>query len=80
LSEIAPGVMATLALWLIAGDLFGRYLAEFADAYVTYYAGLASVMTALVFLYVTATIFVLGGEINAAIWRARRPQKAPETG
>ena len=30
LSEIAPGMMATLALWLIAGDLFGRYLAEFA--------------------------------------------------
>src|SRR5205085_484936 len=34
--EIAPGVVATLMLWLAGGLLFGRYLAEFADAYVTY--------------------------------------------
>ena len=80
LSEIAPGVIATLILWLVAGALFGRYLAEFADAYVTYYAGMASVMVALVFLYLTASIFLYGGEINAIIKQAREkkaPQPAP---
>jgi membrane protein len=70
-SEIAPGIAATLALWLLGGMLFGRYLAEFPSVYVSYYAGLASVMIALVFLYLTASIFVLGGELNAAIVRAR---------
>jgi membrane protein len=44
---------------------------------VTYYAGLASVMIALVFLYFTAWIFILGGELNAAIARARAGEYAP---
>jgi membrane protein len=35
------------------------------------YAGLASAMIALVFLYWTASIFVFGGELNAAWRRAR---------
>jgi len=71
LAEVWPGILATLALWLACGFLFGRYLATFSSAYVTYYAGLASVMTALVFLYFSAWIFIFGGELNAAITRAR---------
>jgi membrane protein len=72
LIEIAPGIFATLVLWLLAGELFGRYLAEFASTYVTYYAGLASAMIALMFLYLTASIFLYGGELNAMIKHARR--------
>jgi membrane protein len=71
LREIAPGILATLALWLVCGVAFGRYLADFAYTYVTYYAGLASAMIALVFLYITAMVFVYGGELNAAIKRER---------
>jgi membrane protein len=71
LRDIAPGILATLMLWLIAGELFGDYLSGFAHTYVTYYAGLASAMIALVFLYLTASIFIYGGELNAAIMRAR---------
>ena len=71
LLTIAPGIVATLVLWLIAGELFGDYLARFAYTYVTYYAGLASAMVALVFLYVIASIFIWGGELNAAILRWR---------
>src|SRR6476660_8617905 len=74
--EILPGILATLALWLVAGIAFGRYLAEFAITYVTYYAGLASAMIALVFLYWTASIFVYGGALNAAIARPRSPAAA----
>jgi membrane protein len=71
LLDIAPGILATLLLWLAAGEIFGRYLAEFAFTYAYYYAGLASAMIALVFLYLTASIFIYGGELNAAIERAR---------
>jgi membrane protein len=71
LREVWPGILATLALWLIAGFAFGRYLNSFSSAYVTYYAGLASAMTALVFLYFSASIFIYGGELNAAIKRVR---------
>ena len=72
LAEIAPGVIATLVLWIAGGVTFGRYLAEFANNYVTTYAGLASAMIALVFLYLTASIFVYGGELNAEIRKARK--------
>jgi membrane protein len=72
LLDIVPGILATLLLWLIAGEIFGRYLAQFAFTYAYYYAGLASVMIALVFLYLTASIFIYGGELNAAIARARK--------
>ena len=75
--DIAPGIVATLVLWMVAGEVFGRYLAEFAYAYVTYYAGLASAMIALVFLYMTAAIFIYGGELDAAIMRARRDSTRP---
>jgi membrane protein len=67
--------VATLVMWLAGGILFGRYLAEFASTYVTYYAGLASVMMALVFLYLTASIFMYGGELNSALCRPRGPDQ-----
>ena len=76
LLTVTPGIVVTLLLWLIAGELFGDYLARFAYTYVTYYAGLASAMIALVFLYVIATIFIFGGELNAAILRWREYGKA----
>jgi uncharacterized BrkB/YihY/UPF0761 family membrane protein len=41
-------------------------------AVVLVYAGLASVMIALVFLYMIASIFIFGSELNAAILRAKR--------
>jgi membrane protein len=71
LGEIAPGIAATLVLWLVAGAVFGRYLAEYAFAYVSMYAGLASAMVALVFLYVCASIFVFGAELNSTIVKVR---------
>jgi membrane protein len=71
LGGVWPGIAATLVLWLACGYAFGHYLADFAYTYVTYYAGLASAMIALVFLYYSAWIFVYGGELNAAIARVR---------
>ena len=70
IEDVWPGIIATLVLWLACGFAFGRYLSDFSNAYVHYYAGLASAMTALVFLYFTAWIFIYGGELNAAIRRA----------
>jgi membrane protein len=69
--DILPGILVTLALWLITGIAFGRYLADFAFTYSVYYAGLASPMIALAFLYFTASIFIYGGELNATISKMR---------
>ena len=72
LVDLVPGIAATIVLWIVTGVGFGRYLAQFAGTYVSTYAGLASAMVALVFLYWTAAIFVYGGELNDAIRKARR--------
>jgi membrane protein len=71
--QILPGIVFTLAGSLVSGMVFGQYLARFANNYVTMYAGLASVIIALVFLYFIAAIFVYGGELNAAIIKSRLP-------
>lgn len=71
LADIVPGIVVTLMLSLIAGGAFSQYLARFADAYITTYAGLASAMVALAFLYFIAACFVYGGELNAVIIKAR---------
>jgi membrane protein len=71
--QILPGIIFTIVASLISGVVFGQYLARFANNYVTMYAGLASVIIALVFLYFIAAIFVYGGELNAAIIKSRLP-------
>ena len=84
LAQIAPGVALTLLLWLAFGEGFGFYLARFSQNYVTTYAGLASVMIALVFLYVLSAIFIFGGEVNASISATRQrktgAQEVPRAG
>lgn len=72
--QILPGIVFTMVASLISGVVFGQYLARFANNYVTMYAGLASVIIALVFLYFIAAIFVYGGELNAAIIKSRLPR------
>jgi membrane protein len=72
--QILPGIIFTMVASLISGIVFGQYLARFANNYVTMYAGLASVIIALVFLYFIAAIFVYGGELNAAIIKSRLPR------
>ncbi len=71
--QILPGIIFTMAASLVSGIVFGQYLTRFANNYVTMYAGLASVIIALVFLYFIAAIFVYGGELNAAIIKSRLP-------
>jgi membrane protein len=71
--QILPGIVFTLVASIVSGAVFGQYLARFAHNYVTMYAGLASVVIALVFLYFIAAIFVYGGELNAAIIKSQLP-------
>ena len=68
LVDIVPGIIFTLVGWLIGSTVFAAYLDNF-SSYVTTYAGLASIMIAVVFLYIVSMVFILGGELNAAISR-----------
>lgn len=67
--QIAPGVALTFFAWMTFAVAFSAYIGRFAMNYVATYAGLASVMIAIVFLYALAAIFIFGAELNAAIQR-----------
>jgi membrane protein len=69
--DVLPGVTLTFVASIAFGEAFGAYLSEYLRNYISTYAGLASVMIALVYLYWVGLLFVFGGELNASIVRAR---------
>ncbi|KQQ34655.1 ribonuclease BN [Rhizobium sp. Leaf306] len=70
LIDIMPGVALTVLLWTCFGFGFAAYLSTFAN-YAATYAGLASIMIVLIFLYMVGVIFMLGAEFNAALMKYR---------
>ncbi len=68
--DVLPGIVLTLLCWFGGAWAFTSYLSTFAN-YAATYAGLASIMIALVFLYIVGAIFVIGAEINAALMKYR---------
>lgn len=76
IAQILPGIGLTLAAWIAGGYGFSLYLANFAN-YASTYAGLAGVMTAIVFLYMMALILLYGAMLNAALLERRRRVAAP---
>ena len=53
--DIVPGIIFTLTGWLIGSTIFAAYLDHF-SSYVNTYAGLASIMIAVVFLYIVSAV------------------------
>jgi membrane protein len=68
--DVIPGVCLTLLAWLGGALIFAYYLTTFAN-YTATYAGLASIMIVLIFLYMISVIFIVGAEINAALIKFR---------
>jgi membrane protein len=66
---VTPDSAFAAILWLLASLGFRIYL-HFFDTYSAVYGSLGAVMILLVWLYVTAFAFLIGGEINAEIERA----------
>jgi membrane protein len=65
LADVWPGVLLSIVLWLVAARLFGSWL-TFSN-YSRFYAGLTSVMSALVFFQLSAIIILIGAELNRGL-------------
>jgi membrane protein len=63
---LTPGSIAATAAWLTATLGFGFYVANFGNYNATY-GSLGAVIVFLTWLYVTAYILLLGGELNAEL-------------
>ena len=68
-SETLGALFAVIA-WAIASLGFSFYLANFADRGLTY-GSLGTAVGLLVYLYLSASVVLLGAEINAAAYRSR---------
>lgn len=70
-----PGILLTLALWWVAGKAFSYYLDVFAD-YARYYAGLAGIVAAMLFFYISSAILLFAGAFNREMGDARERRRA----
>lgn len=76
-----PGAVLAPLLWLIASSTLTFALREF-PAFGAAYGSLASVVALLLWLYVTALVFLLGGALNAELefFAAGKPAAPVEAG
>jgi membrane protein len=65
-----PGALFAVIAWAIASLGFSFYLANFANRGLTY-GSLGTAVGLLVYLYLSASLVLLGAEINAAVYRMR---------
>ena len=63
---LSPGAVLATLLWLGATALFGIYAANVAD-YGATYGSLSAIIVLLTWLWLSAYVFLLGGELNAAL-------------
>jgi membrane protein len=72
---VSPGSAAATLLWLVASLGFGLYVTRFGNYNATY-GSLGGVVVFLTWLYLSAYIVLMGGELNSELER----QQAAETG
>jgi len=67
---VARGAIGAIALWMIVANSFSLYLKYFGNYDVTY-GSLAGAIITLVFFYFSSVGFIIGAEINAALYHQR---------
>lgn len=73
---ITPGSAAATILWLVASLGFGLYVSNFGNYNATY-GSLGGVVVFLTWLYLTAYIVLMGGELNSELERQQAGRPAP---
>jgi membrane protein len=74
-----PGALLAVIAWAIASLGFSFYLANFADRGLTY-GSLGTAVGLLFYLYLSASVVLLGAEINAAVYQLRQGQISENSG
>jgi membrane protein len=65
--SVALGAALAVTLWAISSVVFSFYLANFADYGLTY-GSIGAAVGLLLYLYICASVVLLGAELNAAIY------------
>lgn len=71
MKAMLPGITAALLSWMAVSIGFSFYVEHFAN-YSVIYGTLGAVIVLLMWLYITATILIMGAEVNAALLTIQR--------
>lgn len=74
LRDALPGIVASLALWMGLSFAFSYYV-ENRARYAVLYGSIATTIVALLWMYMSATIFLLGAELNGALLAYRKEKE-----
>jgi len=66
ITEVLPGVLLTVAVWMVLSIAFTYYLVNF-NTFASTYASLSGLFAAMFFLYLSALVLILGGEVNRVL-------------
>lgn len=75
----APGALLAVIAWAMASLGFSFYLANFADRGLTY-GSLGTAVGLLFYLFLSASVLLLGAEINTSVYLMRRGRTSENTG
>lgn len=72
-----PGTISALIVWMAATGVFSVFVNNYAT-YSLIYGAFGAIIALLIWLYLTATILILGAELNAAIGTVRAVDRVVE--
>ena len=64
--EVLPGVILTVIVWIILTSAFSIYLVNF-NTFASTYASLSGLFAMMFFVYLSALVLILGGEVNRVL-------------
>ncbi len=64
--DVLPGVVLTVVVWVFLSIAFSTYLLNF-NTFASTYASLSGLFAAMFFLYLSALVLILGGELNRVL-------------
>ena len=71
LKDVSAGIVVSLAAWMGLSALFSYYVEHIAT-YSQLYGSIATVVVTLLWLYMSATVIIMGAELNAVLVIRRR--------
>ncbi len=66
LLDVLPGVVLTVVVWIALSAAFSIYLVNF-NTFASTYASLSGLFAAMFFVYLSALVLILGGEVNRVL-------------
>ena len=78
LRNLAPGIVVSLAVWMILSMCYSFYVENFAS-YSVIYSSIGAVIVLLIWLYMSATTLVMGAEFNGMLISLRVDRHSAES-